>query len=354
MAGITDQQKHSISINFKSSGFFINFLATSPAFTLRAEHPTGKQYAHYLRAVSDYCELPIVEDSNVEKISYSNNAFKLKINGTDLIESRFLVWAAGEFQFPNLNIFKGAEFCLHNSEVRSWSDLEGDEFYIIGGFESGMDAAFNLSSLGKKVNVLDRQSPWNDRDTDPSLNLSPYTLERLREEYKNGRINLFEDTDIKNIEEKTNISYTFQTAQSEVYQNSTNFEVSESVSELIIYVRVSMPDPLDLSQQIRELIYDTTGVNVSTLSQEARYVHVKIKNPNGEIFYEKLASESIEPVVEVHRPPLTPGTWILEVEARGYGFNIFEVVEAEDNFAAIITVTSECVKFSEEDCQIEE
>ena len=119
-----------------------------------------------------------------------------------MIESRFLVWAAGEFQFPNLNIFKGAEFCLHNSEVRSWSDLEGDEFYIIGGFESGMDAAFNLSSLGKKVNVLDRQSPWNDRDTDPSLNLSPYTLERLREEYKNGRINLFEDTDIKNIEEK--------------------------------------------------------------------------------------------------------------------------------------------------------
>ena len=42
----------------------------------------------------------------------------------------------------------------------------------------------DLSSLGKKVNVLDRQSPWNDRDTDPSLNLSPYTLERLREEYK--------------------------------------------------------------------------------------------------------------------------------------------------------------------------
>ena len=156
---------------------------------------------------------------------------------------------------------------------------------------------------------------------------------------------------VENIEEKTNISYTFQTAQSEVYENSSTFEVTESVSELIIYVRVSMPDPLDLSQQVRELIYDTTGINVSTLSQEARYVHVKIKNPNGEIFYEKLASESIEPVVEVHRPPLTPGTWTLEVEARGYGFNIFEVVEAEDNFAAIITVTSECVKFTEDDCK---
>ena len=156
------------------------------------------------------------------------------------------------------------------------------------------------------------------------------------------------------IEDKTNISYTFQSAQSESYQNSSNFEVTESVSELIIYVRVSMPDPLDLSKQIRDLIYDTTGVNVSTLSQEARFVHIKIKNPNGEIFYEKLASESIEPVVEVHRPPLQIGTWVLEVEARGYGFNIFEVVEAEDNFAAIITVTSECVRFTESDCVTEE
>ena len=157
---------------------------------------------------------------------------------------------------------------------------------------------------------------------------------------------------IVEIDEKTNISYTFQSAQSQPYENSSTFLVTESVSELIIYVRVSMPDPLDLSQTIRDMIYETTGVNVSTLSKEARYVHVKILNSNGEIFYEKLASESIEPVVEVHRPPLPEGTWTLEVEARGYGFNIFEVVEAEDNFAAIITVTSECVKFSEEDCQI--
>jgi len=156
------------------------------------------------------------------------------------------------------------------------------------------------------------------------------------------------------ISEKTNISYTFQSAQSQPYENTTIFEVTDSVSELIIYVRVSMPDPLDLSQQIRDLIYDTTGVNVSTLSKEARYVHVKILNSNGEIFYEKLASESIEPIVEVHRPPLPVGTWTLDVEARGYGFNIFEVVEAEDNFAAIITVKSECVKFNENDCISEE
>ncbi len=155
---------------------------------------------------------------------------------------------------------------------------------------------------------------------------------------------------IVEIDQKTNISYTFENPSSEGYDNSSTFEVTESVSELIIYVRVSMPDPFDISQQVRDLIESSTGINVSTLSQEARYVHIKILNSNGEIFYEKLASESIEPIVEVHRPPLPVGTWTLEVEARGYGFNLAEVVEANDNFAAIITVTSECVKFTEEDC----
>jgi len=176
---------------------------TSPAFTLRREHPTGQEYAHYLRAVSDYLKLPIVEDTNIEEITHSNKSFKLKIGGTDLVESRFVIWAAGEFQFPNLTPFKGAELCTHNSHVNSWEDMEGDEFYIIGGFESGMDAAVNLSLLGKKVHVLDRQAPWNDRDTDPSLNLSPFTLERLRGQYQFGRINLHENSEIKDIKEKS-------------------------------------------------------------------------------------------------------------------------------------------------------
>ena len=31
--------------------------ATSPAYTLRKEHPSGQEYAQYLRAVSDYYKL---------------------------------------------------------------------------------------------------------------------------------------------------------------------------------------------------------------------------------------------------------------------------------------------------------
>lgn len=176
--------------------------ATSPAYTLRKEHPTGHEYAQYLKAVSDYYKLPIIEDANVDGIKYSNKWFNVKINGTELIKSRFLIWAAGEFQYPNVNSFDGSELCLHNSQVPSWENLKGEEFYIIGGFESGMDAAINLSRLGKKVNVLDRQEPWADHTTDPSSSLSPFTMERLKDQMDSGRIKLYKDSDIERIEKK--------------------------------------------------------------------------------------------------------------------------------------------------------
>ena len=195
--------------------------ATSPAYTLRKEHPSGQEYAQYLKAVSDYYKLPIIEDANVDGINYSNQSFKIKINGTELVESKLLIWAAGEFQYPNLTNFKGAELCLHNSQVRSWAELEGDEFYIIGGFESGMDAAVNLSKLGKKVNVLDRQAPWEEHTTDPSISLSPFTSERLREQVIHGRIKLIDNSDIKNITKKDNQYFIKIKGKSKPYVSET-------------------------------------------------------------------------------------------------------------------------------------
>ena len=48
----------------------------------------------------------------------------------------------------------GAELCLHNSRVRSWASLDGDERVVIGGYESGVDAAVNLARAGKRATVL--------------------------------------------------------------------------------------------------------------------------------------------------------------------------------------------------------
>ncbi|MEM6645216.1 MAG: NAD(P)/FAD-dependent oxidoreductase [Bacteroidota bacterium] len=163
---------------------------TSPAYTVRKEHPTGAEYAEYLRSVSEYLELPITEGVNVEEIVPSEGLFTLRLTGRRTLKARFVIWAAGEFQYPNMYSIPGAQLCLHNSHVKSWKDLEGDEFAIIGGYESGIDAAIHLSRFGKKVRVLERDRTWHTRTTDPSENLAPFTLERLQEEMQHNCIEL--------------------------------------------------------------------------------------------------------------------------------------------------------------------
>ncbi len=172
---------------------------TSPAFTLRKEHPTGREYAKYLRGVSEYYDLDVKGNTNVSAVTYSDNSFKIDIGEDKPMESRFVIWAAGEFQYPNTSSFPGAELCLHNSLVASWKQIKGDDIYIIGGYESGIDAAVHLSRLGKKVYVLDGDARWNKKTTDPSENLSPFTMERLKEELKHGRIELIGGSKIKAI-----------------------------------------------------------------------------------------------------------------------------------------------------------
>ena len=76
---------------------------------------------------------------------------------------------------------EGGELCLHNSRVRSWSNLPGDDFVIIGGYESGVDAAVNLAKAGKQTTVLGSSATWNVQTVDPSFELAPYTADRLRE-----------------------------------------------------------------------------------------------------------------------------------------------------------------------------
>ena len=173
---------------------------TSPAYSLETEHPTGKEYAKYLKLLSEHFELPIKENTDVEKVIYSKDKFTIHIKGGKLIESRFLIWAAGEFQYPNTKIFAGSELCIHNSQVETWADIPGDEIYIIGGNESGIDAAIHLSRLGKKVAVLEGSRDWKTkRTTDPSENLSPYTIDRLSEEMLDERISLIGKSKVKEI-----------------------------------------------------------------------------------------------------------------------------------------------------------
>lgn len=188
-----------ISPSFNQAGwtnsFDLNSVAhgSSPAFSLHAQHPSGVQYADYLeelaelaqvkRRVKRRCEvLQVVPMDGVFEVHVQTGG-KNGVQREETLRSRFIVWAAGEFQYPreNSDCVSGAELCVHNSRVRSWSSLPGDDFVVIGGYESGVDAAVNLAKAGKQSTVLASTATWNIQSPDPSAELAPYTADRLRQ-----------------------------------------------------------------------------------------------------------------------------------------------------------------------------
>merc|ERR1712078_818557 len=213
-----------ISPSFNNQGWTASFdlnsvaFQTSPAYTLQAEHPTGAEYAHYLQELADHGELNVRYGTQVTAVrpipagvaavqalrpggrnsGSSAGRFEVDVaparpDGTQdwavneaqatTLRSRYVVWAAGEFQYPRKEApeFPGAELCRHNSSVRSWKELPGDDFVVIGGYESGMDAAFNLTQCGKRCTVASSTAFWNVTTDDPSTELAPYTMDRVRQ-----------------------------------------------------------------------------------------------------------------------------------------------------------------------------
>ena len=168
-------------------------IGVSPAYSLQVEHPTGAEYADHLRAVAKYFELPVCDGIDVLSVTRSDEGFLLETQGVKLL-CKHLIWAAGEFQYPMKLGFEGADLCRHTATVPSYSDLMGDDFVIIGGYESGVDAAYHLASYDKSTKLLDAGCPWGDESSDPSVALSTYSMERMREDWFVSQVELLPNT----------------------------------------------------------------------------------------------------------------------------------------------------------------
>ncbi|MEM9621123.1 MAG: NAD(P)/FAD-dependent oxidoreductase, partial [Pseudomonadota bacterium] len=170
-------------------------IGVSPGFSLEVEHPTGQEYARHLRAIADFFDIPVQEEINVTQVNREGSDFRIDTSTTSWY-ARHVIWAAGEFQYPHLNGFTGSELCRHTSTIASYAELEGDDFIIIGGYESGVDAAYHLSLYDKRVRLFDRRCPWQATSSDPSVALSPFTLERMREDWFAEFVELYPYTPI--------------------------------------------------------------------------------------------------------------------------------------------------------------
>ncbi len=173
-------------------------IGSSPAHVLGVEHPTGEEYEIYLRAVAQFFELPIRQHTDVMEVAKGGDGFHVDTND-GILRAKHVVWAAGEFQFPRLNEFVGSDLCRHTATIPSYKDLDGDGFIIVGGYESGVDAAYHLAHLGKRVRVFDKGCPWESESSDPSVALSTYSLERIREDRFVEHVELFAHTPIESV-----------------------------------------------------------------------------------------------------------------------------------------------------------
>ena len=246
-SGYVILEKHSVGSSFKkwpketqfiSPSFTGNFFkmpdlnavtpATSPAFDLLTEHPTGIEYAQYLERVSKYYQLAI--DTDVEVISIEDQSDSFILNTShETYGSTFVIWAAGEYQFPKTNSFNGEHLCLHYSEVSSFTNIEGKENVVIGAYESGFDAAVNLARLGKKVTLIDNFQYLELIKSDSSYSLSPFTRDRIKDVLDD--INYHVETRVEQVE-LVNDKYIIKTDNGNTFTsdhrpiNCTGFDTS--------------------------------------------------------------------------------------------------------------------------------
>ncbi|MEM9283201.1 MAG: NAD(P)/FAD-dependent oxidoreductase [Verrucomicrobiota bacterium] len=218
-------QMRMISPSFHSNAFGqpdLNAITphTSPADFTHSEHPSGSDYASYLKAVADYYQLTVKTGVEITSVKKQKKSLILEGN-PDSLQARHVIWAAGEFFFPRKEI-RGRELCIHNTKVADWSELPGVEHAIIGGFESGIDAAIHLARAGKSVHVLSRGEPWHQNSNDPSRALSPFTIDRLKDTLLNapGTIRFYKNADIVEVSQ-VDENYILMDDEGEPFEVST-------------------------------------------------------------------------------------------------------------------------------------
>lgn len=218
------EQMRLITPSFHSNPFFqtdLNAITpdTSPGDFFQKEHLSGNEYADYLKTVVDHFALNLKLDERVFQVIPGSGGYSVK-TAKETYRARVVVWAGGEFSNPNHRAFRGSNLCAHSSDFRIWNDYQGNDVLIIGGYESGIDAACQLVGLGKRVLVLSSGEPWNVDHPDPSEVLSPFTRERLLQAIKSvpGRLHLRGNSAVVSVDHLSGC-YVVETANGEVFKS---------------------------------------------------------------------------------------------------------------------------------------
>ena len=218
------KQMRLITPSFHTNSFYqtdLNSITpdTSPADFFQKQHLTGKEYADYLRTGVAHFGLNVREQVKVSQITPGREGYCVHTDKENY-KAQIIIWAGGEFSLPKLKSFEGAELCAHSSVFRDWNDYQGKDALVIGGYESGIDAAFNLVGIGKRVIVLSSGEPWKVDHPDPSEILSPYTRDRLLSTLKEnpGKMVLRGNCKVLSVSKLSN-RYIVETDDGEIFES---------------------------------------------------------------------------------------------------------------------------------------
>ncbi|MDU1766130.1 MAG: NAD(P)/FAD-dependent oxidoreductase [Staphylococcus epidermidis] len=200
-----------ITPSFTTNGFGMpdmNAIAkdTSPAFTFNEEHLSGKRYAEYLSLVATHYNLNVKTNTNVSRVTYIDGIYHVSTD-YGVYTADYIFIATGDYSFP----YHPFSYGLHYSEIQTFTQLKGDAFTIIGGNESAFDAAINLSQTGARISIYTSKTGLKKEDADPSIRLSPYTQQRLRNAIQEGAL-----IEMHDVTQNPLIEQLFQVRQSEV------------------------------------------------------------------------------------------------------------------------------------------
>ncbi|ODN66157.1 NAD(P)/FAD-dependent oxidoreductase [Methylophaga muralis] len=191
---------------------------SSPAHFAAMEHLSGELYADYLNMLVQVHKLPVVTGCKVLEVN--TTAAKEFVLETEQgpLSARYVIWATGEYQFPDLQAFTGADYCVHYAQVATWKDFTAPRYTVIGGYESGVDATVNLIKQGRQVRLLVRKASWDRQSDDPSVALSPYSRERLAQAMQSGQLEVIFGVDVTKVSQQDDGSFLIEAADDRNWQ----------------------------------------------------------------------------------------------------------------------------------------
>ncbi len=280
---------------------------TSPAFNLLTEHPTGREFSQYLEGIAEHYELNVETRVEVGGVWKEKDFFVVN-TGNGEYKSRFVIWAAGEYQYPKRMAFEGDDLCRHYSEVKSFSDIQGEDSLVIGAYESGFDAAINLVKSGKKVTLLDSTEFLELVNSDSSYSLSPYTRDRINEVA--GTVIYKKNTRVTRVHLADGV-YTVTTAENKTFTskqkpiNCTGFDSSLSLVKPLFEFKDKYPVLNDYDESTKTENFFLVGPQVK--HSNALFCFIYKYRQRFAIVGERIAtllnvsSEVIEEVVREHK-----------------------------------------------------